>query len=227
MATAASSSLFERLTSVWRLLSLRSDVDNVILELLGHFSLEKIYSEGDNEAYQDLVSSFIAQLSAIFYIQRLSLPSEDAQVNRHLRFLVSWEVAFRSIEFVLQIIVEGRERLWGAWALRNKYLAELLLSALRVLMLHPKASPSQRGKDRRDRFTRIHKNLERICDSYPGPRSFLLSVSREMTEALRVEPHTLALPARLRYELPNLTSELVCTRILFAQPSSPLVRAGR
>jgi hypothetical protein len=208
-SSASASSLFTRLADVWRLLSLRSDVDNIILELLGHFSLEKVHSEGDKEAYQHLVITLLAQLNAIFYIQRISLPSENLQASWYLGFLASWEVTLRSVEFVLQIVEEGRESLWEARLLRDKYLAELVLSALRVLTLHPKAVAQQRAKDRRDRFAQIHRSLERVCDSHPGPKSFLLLVCKEITDALRTEPNTLALPPKLRYELPNLASELV------------------
>ena len=211
MATSgsASSSLFTRLANVWRVLSLRSDVDNIILELLGRFSLEKIHADGDKDIYQHLVVILIAQLNAIFYIQRLSLPSEHQQAGWYLGHLASWEVTFRSVEFVLQIIVEGRESLWDASHLRDKYLPEMLLSALRVLTLHPKAPTNHRSNYRRERFARLHRSLERVYDSYPGPKSFLLMVCKETTDALRTEPNALALPARLRYELPNLVSEMV------------------
>lgn len=208
-SSASASSLFKRLTDVWRLLALRSDVDNLILELFGHFSLEKIYNEGDKESYQQLVLTLLAQLNAIFYIQRLTLPSENQQIGWYLGFLVSWEVTLRSLEFVLQTIVEGRESLWDDDQLRDKYLAEFLLSALRVLTLHPKAPSNQRAKDRRERFMRLHRLLERIYDSYPGPKSFLLLVCKEVTSSLRTEPSSLALPPKLKYELPNLASELV------------------
>jgi hypothetical protein len=206
---SSSSSLFMHLTNVWRLLSLRSDVDNIILELLGQFSLEKIYSDGAKEMYQHLVITLLAQLNAIFYIQRLSLPSESQQVSWYLGFLASWEVTLRAVEFVLQIVVEGRESLWEAPLLRDKYLAELLLSALRVLMLHPKVPANQRSKDRRDRFERIHRSLERTYDSYPGSKSFLLLVCKDIADSLCADSNALALPSRLRYELPNLALELV------------------
>ena len=89
MASApVSSSMFMRLVSTWRLLALRSDVDSIILELLGVFSLEKIYSEGDKETYQQLLVTLLAQLNSIFYIQRLSLPSENLQVGWYLGFIV-------------------------------------------------------------------------------------------------------------------------------------------
>src|SRR6266536_3200691 len=211
-SASASSSLFARLTNAWSLLSLRSDVDNIIQELLCKFSLEKIYSDGDKEEYQQLVMNLLAQLNAIFHIQRLSLPSENLQIGWYLGFLVSWEVTLRSVEFVLQIIVEGRESLWEADALRDKYLAELLLSALRVLTLHPKAPSNQKARDRRERFARIHRSLERIYDSYPGPKSFLLLLCKEVTDSLRTDPNGLTLPSRLRYELPNLASEMVLER---------------
>jgi hypothetical protein len=209
MAVPASSSLFMRLTNAFRVLSLRSDIDNIILELLGQFSLEKIYAEGDKESYQSLVINLLAQLNAILNIQRLTLPSENLQVGWYLGFIASWEVTLRAIEFVLQVVVEGRESLWEARLLREKYLAEVLLNALRFLTLHPKIPASQRVKDRRDRFARIHRSLERIFDSYPGQESFLLLVCREITDSLRTEPNGLALPLKLRSELPNLASELV------------------
>lgn len=197
------------LANAWRLLSLRSDIDDIILELLGRFSLEKIYSESDKDAYQHCVTSALVQLTTIFNIQRLSLPSENLQVGWYLGFLVSWEVTVRTVEFALQIVIEGRDSLWERTSLRDKYLAEFLFSALRVLTLHPKAPTNQRAKDRRERFARIHRSLERLYDSYPGPKSFLLLVCKEITDSLRTEPNTLALPPRLRYELPNLASELV------------------
>lgn len=209
MAAPASSSLFEQLTRVWRLLSLRNDIDNIILELLGQFSLERIYAESDKEVYQQLVVTLVVQLNAIYYIQRLSLPSETHQAGWYLGYLVSWEVTMRTVELVLQVMAEGRESLWDANELRDKYLPELLLSSIRVLTLHPKAPSNQRAKDRRERFARIHRSLERIYDSYPGPKSFLLTVCKEVTDALRTDPSALALPPRLRYELPNLATELV------------------
>jgi hypothetical protein len=123
--------------------------------------------------------------------------------------ICSWEVTLRSLEFILQTVIEGRESLWGTQALTDKYLPEFLLSAIRVLTLHPKTPANQRAKDRRDRFARIHRSLERIFDSYPGSNSFLLLVCKEVTDSLRSDPDSLALPPGLRYELPNLASELV------------------
>jgi hypothetical protein len=221
MAAPAPSSLFVRYASVWRHLSLRSDVDDIVHELLGRFSLEKIYAGGtaaDRDAYSRLVIALLAQLSAVFYVQRLTLPADSVHVGRYLGLLVSWEVALRAVEFVLQVVVDGREALWDCPRLRDKYLAEFLLGALRVLTLHPR-SPSgqhqnQSATDRRGRFARIHKSLEQVFDSYPGTKSFLLLLCKEVTEQLHVDPDSLGLPQRLRYELPNIVSELV-SRILF------------
>lgn len=123
--------------------------------------------------------------------------------------LSSWEITLRSVEFILQLVIEGRESLWGAQSLRDKHLPEFLLSTLRVLTLHPKTPANQRAKDRRDRFARIHRSLEQVFDSYPGSNSFLLLVCKEVTDSLRNDPDSLALPLGLKYELPNLASELV------------------
>jgi hypothetical protein len=211
MAAPAPSSLFASLVNAWRLLSLRSDIDQIVLELIGRFSLEKVYSQSDKEVYQHVVVQLLVQLKTIFNIQRLSMPSESVQIGWYLGFLVSWEVSLRAVEFILQIVVEGRDSLWERTSLRDKYLAEFLFSALRVLTLHPKAPTNQRARDRRERFGRIHSALERLFDSYPGPKSFLLLVCKEITDCLCTDPNALALPPRLRYELPNLASELVCS----------------
>lgn len=201
--------MLQRLAHILRLVSLRNDIDNIILELLGQFSLEKIYAEGDRETYQTLVVTLLAQLNAIFTIQRLSLPSDHSQLGWYLGFLASWEVTLRAVEFALQVVVEGRESLWDAQLLREKYLAELLLNALRFLTLHPKIPSTLRAKDRRDRFARIHRSLERVFDGYPAPESFRLLVCREITDALRTEPNGHPLPPRLRTELPNIATGLV------------------
>ncbi|KAK4041039.1 hypothetical protein C8A01DRAFT_15198 [Parachaetomium inaequale] len=210
MAASTPSSLFLRLANTWGLLALRSDVDDIVLELLGRFSLEKIYAgAADRDAYQHLVIALLAQLKAVFDLQRLTIPADNAHVGWYLGFLVSWEVALRSVEFVLQTVAEGRECLWEHRQLRDRYLAEFLLSALRVLALHPKAPANQRARDRRERFARVHGSLEQVFDSYPGPKSFLLGVCKEVTGQLHADPDTLALPPRLRSELPTLASELV------------------
>ncbi|SPQ25905.1 65c995ef-687c-43fa-8e78-e24562eec5c7 [Thermothielavioides terrestris] len=209
MAAATPSALFQRLANAWRLLALRSDVDDIVLELLGRFSLERIYaSASDRVAYQHLVIALLSQLKTIFDIQRLTIPSENAPLGRHLGFLVSWEVGLRSVEFVLQTIAEGRESLWEHRKLRDKYLAEFLLSALRVLSVHPKTPSNQRARDRRERFARIHGALEQVFDSYPGPKSFSLEVCKEVAAQLHADPDVLMLPPKLRSELPNLASEL-------------------
>lgn len=207
--------MFAFLVDIWRHLSLRSDVDDIILELLGRFSLEKIHvaipsSPENKEAYQRLVKCLLAQLNVIFYLQRLTLPSESHQVSRFLGFLVSWEVALRSVEFVLQAITEGRDSLWDARSVRDKYLPDFLLSALRFLSLHPRPPANQRAKERRDRFARLHKSLELVADAYPGPKSFPLAVCQEITGHLQEDSNAFALPHRMRHELPNLASELVC-----------------
>jgi hypothetical protein len=209
MAESVPSPLLQRLATSLRLLSLRSDIDNIILELLGQFSLEKIYSEGDQEEYQTLVVTLLIQLNSIFSIQRLSLPSDNLQVGWYAEFLASYEVTLRAVEYVLQVIVEGRETLWEARQLRDRYLAEFLLNALRFITLHPRIPSNQRGKDQRDRFARIHKALERIFDSYPPPESSLLLVCRETTDLLRMRPNGLLVPPRLKTELPNVATKLV------------------
>lgn len=212
MAALAPSSLFVRLVSIYRHLALRCDVDDIILELLGRFSLEKIYvGPHDTEEYQQLVIHLLSKLTAIFNLQRLSLLGESQQVGSCPGFLVSWEVALRCIEFVLQVIGEGRESLWEARDLRDRYLADFLLASLRVVNLHHYIPAGHRTKDRRDRLARIHRSLEQVFDSYPGAKSFMLVVCKEVTQQLHLDPHSFALPQALRYQLRSLTSDLVRT----------------
>ncbi|KAJ6781445.1 hypothetical protein PWT90_05204 [Aphanocladium album] len=209
MASSTSSPCFSRRTAIWKQLALRSDVDDIILEILGRFSLEKLYlAGGETTRYQSVITNLLVQLDAIFYIQRLTIPSRQQQPGPFLSFLVSWEVAARTVELVLQTIAEGRDNLWEATALRNEYLAEFLLGALRVLHLHPRSPPLQRPKDRRARFARIHRLLEQIFDAYPGEKSFLLIMCKEITARLHEEAHSLCLPTTMQHGTPNLITEL-------------------
>lgn len=207
MASVNPSTHFLHLANAWRLLSLRNDTDDIILELLGHFSLERIYAESNTEKFQQLVGSLIAQLNIVIYVQRLSLPPEREQATCHLGVLATWEIIVRSLEFTLQVILEGRESLWGAHSLLDKQLPNYVSTALRVISLHPKEPSS--NQERYDRLSRIHNLLERLLDSYPGRRSFLLLICRDIADGLLRDPADLALPAKLRYELPNLESDLV------------------
>ncbi|VBB81307.1 Putative protein of unknown function [Podospora comata] len=209
MASTMPSSLFLRLTNVWRALVLRSDVDDIVLELLGRFSLERIYADAsDRDTYQQLVITLLSQLKSIFDIQRLTLPVDNVHTAWYLGFLISWEVALRSVEFVLQTINESRETIWENRLLRERYLAGFLLSSLRVLTLHPKSPAIQRSRDRRERFARIHGLLEQVFDSFPGPNSFPLAACREITTQLHLDPDSLGLPPALASGLPNLASQL-------------------
>ncbi|RLL97662.1 hypothetical protein CFD26_104815 [Aspergillus turcosus] len=208
MATASPSPIFSSLTGIWSLLALRSDIDDIILELLGRFSLEKIYADGDKESYADLILTLLVQLRVIFFIQRLTLPPVGSTpVGWSLGFLVSWEVTVRTVEFILQIVLEAREVLWDA-PLRDEYLSRLLLSTVQILLLHPKPPPNSRLRDRRDRFERVHRALERVCDNYPDTNASFLAVCRAISDALRAEPDALTLPPRLKQELPSLTGDL-------------------
>ncbi|KAM3462732.1 hypothetical protein MY5147_004998 [Beauveria neobassiana] len=213
MPSSMPSPCFTRRTVIWKQLALRSDVDDIILELLGQFSLEKLYlSAGEKTRYQTVMINLLVQLDAIFYIQRLTIPSRQLQPGLFLGFLVSWEVAARTVELILQTIVEGRDHLWEATALRDEYLAEFLLGALRVLQLHPRSPPLQRPKDRRARFARIHRLLEQIFDAYPGQKSFLLTVCKEITQRLHEDANSLSLPPKMQQAAPNLTTEMVRTK---------------
>ena len=209
MATAPPSSLFTSLTGVWSLLALRSDVDDIIIELLGRFDLEKIYADSNKDVYADLILALLAQLDVIFFIQRLTLPAPGrSPAGWSLGFLVSWEVTVRTVEFILQTVLEAREVLWDA-SFRDEYLARLLLSTVRILLLHPKPPANSKARDRRDRFARIQRSLERICDSYPDTNSPLLSVCRAIADSLCSAPDTLTLPPRMKEELPSLSEDLV------------------
>lgn len=212
MANQAPSSLFSKLVDSWSILALRCDVDETISDLLARFALEKIYSEGEeqNETYQHLVITLLTQLNTIFYIQRMSLSTVKPQTGRNIEYLASWEVIIRSVEVVLQVIGDGRHALFEAPLVMDKYLAEMLLSALRILTLHPKDPENSRSKDRRQRFARLHGWLEHVCDSYTGSHSFLLLVCKEVTDSLRKQKlDALLLPERLRDGLQDLASELV------------------
>lgn len=213
MASSTPSPCFTRRTTLWKQLALRSDVDDIILETLGRFSLEKLYLAGGEKArYQNVLINLLVQLDAIFYIQRLTIPSRQLQPGPFLGFLVSWEVAARTVELLLQTIVECRDSLWESTTLRDEYLAEFLLGALRVLQLHPRSPPLQRPKDRRARFARIHRLLEQIFDAYPGPKSFLLTICKEITARLHEDAHSLCLPPKMQQGTPNLTDDLVRIR---------------
>ncbi|KAK4653130.1 LOW QUALITY PROTEIN: hypothetical protein QC762_505330 [Podospora pseudocomata] len=209
MASTMPSSLFLPLTNVWRALVLRSDVNDIVLELLGRFSLERMYADAsDRDTYQQLVITLLSQLKSIFDIQRLTLSVDNVHTAWYLGFLVSWEVALRSVEFVLQTINESRETIWENRLLRERYLAGFLLSSLRVLTLHPKSPAIQRSRDRRERFSRIHGLLEQVFDSFPGPNSFPLAACKEITTQLHLDPDSLGLPPALASGLPNLASQL-------------------
>ncbi|EFE38399.1 WD40 repeat protein [Trichophyton verrucosum HKI 0517] len=211
MALATASTQFLHLANVFRLLSLRSDADDIILELLGRFSLDRIYADSNREKFQQLVSTLLSQLNAVLYIQRLSLPSDKEQVEEYVGFLANWETISRSIEFVLQVVLEGHENLFNVHQQLDVQLADLVSTALRVLSFHPKSLPDI--KDQKHRFARIHRLLDKLHDRYPGPRPCLLLICRDMANALRMDPTSLPLPTKLMKEMPNLALDLVADRI--------------
>ena len=209
MASPTKWSMFPSLVNVWRLLALRSDVDDLVKETWSQFSLEKVYCDGDKQSYRHLVMTLLAQLNTIYFIRRLSMPTEDLTAEWYLNFLVSWEVKVRSVEVVLQALPEGVHMLWGYPLVHDKFSAEFLMSTLRVLSLHPNAPASQWSGEGRGPFARIDHTFTRSWSLAQTQRSsFLLRTCKEMTKLLQSEASALALPPGLRYELPNLTLEM-------------------
>lgn len=113
----------------------------------------------------------------------------------------------RTVEVVVQLVVDGKESLWEIHATACNALGKFLLSALRVLALHPKPTGIL-DFTHRDRVTRLHKLLELVCDNYPDSTDLLL-VCREVTRALSDNPYSLAPPTWLRCQLSSLKRKLV------------------
>lgn len=216
MASRSASPLFVRLVGIWKRLALRTDVDDVILELLGRFSLEKLYTEScDAQTYQRVVIVLLVQLKTVFFFQRLALPAEGVHVAPYLGLLASWDVTTRCVEQVLQTVVDGRDLLWECHQLRDHYLADFLLSALGFLALYPRAIANQRATARRERFNRIRKSLEQVFDNYAEERSSLLLVCREVANQLcAADSSVLSQPHGLSGRFPNITTDLVLTLTL-------------
>jgi hypothetical protein len=228
MATSAPTALFERLVHLWRELALRSDVDDICLELIGRFSLEKVYvSAADADVYVQLLTTLLIKLEAILYVQRLTLPTDNVHASRYLGLLISWEVLARTVDVVLHALGEVRNMLAEETALRDRRLPRFLLLALRVLALHPRQPGGQRGiKEKRERFGRMHGALEHIADGIPGPRSFLLETCMEMAAQIHAsDTSVVGLPPGLKYGLPNLAVDMVrcCRPINIAQLMNSLV----
>ncbi|KAF3479877.1 WD40 repeat protein [Arthroderma uncinatum] len=200
MAAATPSTQFLHLANVLRLLCLRSDADDIILELLGRFALDRIYADSDREKFQQLVSTLLSQLNAVIYIQRLSLPSEREQIDEYVGFLANWETISRSIEFVLQLVIDGHETLFNVHQQLDVQLADLVSTALRVLSFHPKGLPDI--QDQKHRFARIHGLLDKLHDRFPGPRPCLLLICRDIANALP------------KYPLPECLSDRYVTTIV-------------
>jgi hypothetical protein len=216
MALSAPTPLFERLVAVWRSLELRSDTDDIIRELLGQFSLEKVYaSSADTDAFLQLVTALVVKLEAIFYIQRLTLPTDNAQASRYLGLLASWEVTVRTVDFVLHTLLDGRHLLVEPHLLLHRYVPSFLLLALRVLALHPRQPAGQRGtRERRERFARIHTAVEQVAGRSSSSASATLQVCKELTARLCAsDPAASGLPHGLKYGLPSLAADMVRTAL--------------
>lgn len=194
--------------AVWRLLAFRTDIDDLIVELLGRLSLERIYADSDRRAYSQLVLTLLVQLNSVFSLQRLYLPKDKQPSTRSLSYLVSWEVTIRTVEAVVQLVVDGKESLWEIHGTICNALGRFLLSALRVLALHPKPTGIF-DFTHRDRVARLHTLLELVCDNYPDSSDLLL-VCREVTRSLSDNPYSLTPPTWLRCQLASLKTKLVC-----------------
>ncbi|KAI9853561.1 MAG: hypothetical protein M1813_002067 [Trichoglossum hirsutum] len=163
--------------SVWNLLSIRRDADNLTLELLGRYHVD--LAGATPEIADHLAFSLACQLEAIFDLQRTHLQSRTPywefdslehahaakeRVAERIPYLLSFSVAKRVFkclaEIALPYISDDRD---GESSLRRMVFIRALMSGVRMLCLHPSVEPGIRLDDEVFRFR--EGILIEVCDA--------------------------------------------------------------
>jgi hypothetical protein len=198
----------QSIAGIWAVLHGRRDIDNILREIVGQYSLDISKHREDHEKARTRAFTYIVALRAIFDLQRAYLQSSDTG-SRSQTCLAQPHLLLS----ILSHLLEVKATLFCAsHALLEhdhhcSYIGQTLLSGLRSLMLHPTKLSRKEYNEFTHRFEDVWSS-ERLCEV---DHFTINRLCHRMLAALADESHghVYSLPACGVVKFPDFYSGLV------------------
>lgn len=127
---------------LWSLLANRRDIDILTLELIGKYQIDREACD-ESGTRNGLAFELICCLEMIFDLQRTHLqarnPAEPNRIANRLPYLLSLSTAKGAFMCLVKLAADDSE--WAQQSISRWIYIRALLSGVRMLCLHPNASP--------------------------------------------------------------------------------------
>lgn len=149
----------QHLAGVWSALQLRPDIDHILRELIGRHALDASLCSTDGHRLRNVSFQYLVSLKAIFDLQRTYLQSSNPTFESRSA-LLQHDLLFRAIMHLLEVKV-------GSFSYQRdlpdhgkycSFVAQVLLSGLRALLLQKHSLSSEDHKKLINRFDEVWKD---------------------------------------------------------------------
>ena len=185
------------IADIWTQLEGRTDIDNILREVVGQYSFESSVAS-DPEELQRLSLRLVVFLKVVFDLQRTYVPClTDPCKSSHL--LQHKQLCFAVIHLVRikSEVFHHHAGISTQYIAYRSFLARALVSGLRALWLHKRPFPSQLREKIQEAWKLEVENLN-------DQEKFLIRLVGQMQEACLQDPESeLSSPACGQIELRN------------------------
>lgn len=198
----------QQLAAVWSVLQLRPDIDHILRELIGRYSLEVSLCGTDSHQLRTVSFHHLVSLKAIFDLQRTYLQSPNPTFESRSA-LLQYDLLYLAIMHLLGVKAESlsyRNSLpdHGKYC---SFLAQVLLSGLRALLLQRQTLSSEKREILIDRFDEVWRDEHLESVDHFVIKWFCRQIIQELSKELEDSPY--AKPACGIVSLPDFFDKLV------------------
>lgn len=179
--------------SVWSVLQLRTDIDQILRELIGRHSLDVSLCGTDGHRFRAVSFRYLVSLKAIFDLQRTYLQSSNPTFESRSA-LLQHDLLFLAIMHLLGVKADSFSSQRGLPD-HGKYcsfLAQVLLSGLRALLLRRQCLSSEEHEMLINRFDEVWKDeqlesvdhfiIKWLC------RQIIQELSKDLQDSMYAQP---------------------------------------
>lgn len=149
----------QHLAAVWSALQLRPDIDHILRELIGRHALDVTLCGTDGQRLRTVSFQYVVSLKAIFDLQRTYLQSSNPKFESRSA-LLQHDLLFLAIMHLLGIKAESFSHRRDLPDHRKycSFLAQVLLSGLRILLLRRQCLSPEEHRMLLNRFDEVWKD---------------------------------------------------------------------
>lgn len=198
----------QHLAAVWSALQLRPDIDHILRELIGRHTLDVSLCGTDGQRLRTVSFQYVVSIKAIFDLQRTYLQSSNPKFESRSA-LLQHDLLFLAIMHLLGVKAESFSYRRDLPDHRKycSFLAQVLLSGLRTLLLQRQCLSPEEHRMLLDRFDEVWKDEQLDSVDHFVIKWLCRQIIQELPKDLADSMY--AQPACGMVELPDFFDKLV------------------